>query len=713
MSQPRVDLRGCLNESVHAIAPDLRGAVVYLDNGACEALGLTIGAKALFADFGASNVCDLGNASPQDAMMGMLGGGGYPPLVIFITQLLPMAKDSITKAMKIHPETPQVMVFCSYSVDAHPNPSGVIGTNAYMDFEKALGQQQDHKFPRGGNVGPSLEAPVQSGAAAVRVRYFPFPYSIITPWSFVLPSPGDSTSRWAAGDLGQGMGVEPVAPVEGSSDAAGASAPKSEVSLLSHAILGVACNLGVTLETFTLGPGAAQIGQEISKFGVPPALDGSTAEVSATLILVDRSMDMISPVMHSDNLVERMLTASSQIRDPSPTTSTSMDSTPCTSKYVSMNERSNRAHASASLKADQCSGVSLSSIGWFRPYDENWMRHFKELAGRRVKNGVVLVRKWLKEAMRRESVSQATRSKTGSPQTDELRSCIDALMQDSGVAFRQRIQIELGQTVVQSLDPEPSISQEVVSRNERQILMSPTPEELVQIVLDLLANTRKAQAVLSLMDVLGLLVFIYSLRGDEEGDAFTPAEEQFMMNAIIDGVIDDDNLEQHRWLGDLRHRIKQMQRSLRRHESNYETTALKLEFQDFLSGCFEKLRHISAARRGLRELRRLTGLNQDYIPLTRQIASLVYQDSKLEDLSRATSLLGGLLKMGLGRLGFQNKAKPGDHPVVILFVVGGISMMEVREVLAEIEDQSPWKPQVLLGGTCLLSDRDVARRVWG
>lgn len=44
-----------------------------------------------------------------------------------------------------------------------------------------------------------------------------------------------------------------------------------------------------------------------------------------------------------------------------------------------------------------------------------------------------------------------------------------------------------------ALTPEFSILQDVLSRNEQQILMSPTPEELVQVALDLLINASKPQ----------------------------------------------------------------------------------------------------------------------------------------------------------------------------------------------------------------------------
>lgn len=79
------------------------------------------------------------------------------------------------------------------------------------------------------------------------------------------------------------------------------------------------------------------------------------------------------------------------------------------------------------------------------------------------------------------------------------------------------------------------------------------------------------------------------------------------------------------------------------------------------------------------------------------------------------SLVAGLLHRGLGRLGFGGGAGPArprisDYAAVLLFVVGGVSAAEVREVRQELEEHKfGHKPLVLLGGTSLLAPADAAR----
>ena len=102
------------------------------------------------------------------------------------------------------------------------------------------------------------------------------------------------------------------------------------------------------------------------------------------------------------------------------------------------------------------------------------------------------------------------------------------------------------------------------------------------------------------------------------------------------------------------------------------------------------------------------------------------------DLFHVASSLGGLLRGGvgaaMGRLGFKStvvtKPKPSDHARVVLFVIGGLTPCEIREIGSIAEDvraafesgasrHSGVKVEdVCVGGTGLLvGDRDFLRLV--
>ena len=91
-------------------------------------------------------------------------------------------------------------------------------------------------------------------------------------------------------------------------------------------------------------------------------------------------------------------------------------------------------------------------------------------------------------------------------------------------------------------------------------------------------------------------------------------------------------------------------------------------------------------------------------------AGRVLKHQAIPGLYHATASLRGLLKSGLGRFGLQKQPHPSDHSVVMIFVVGGVSMLELREVHQEVDSLLSLGgkcPQILTGGTVLLRPRDL------
>ena len=87
------------------------------------------------------------------------------------------------------------------------------------------------------------------------------------------------------------------------------------------------------------------------------------------------------------------------------------------------------------------------------------------------------------------------------------------------------------------------------------------------------------------------------------------------------------------------------------------------------------------------------------------------QHQAMHGLYHANASIRGLLKSGLGRMGLlQKQPHPADHKVVILFVVGGISMAEVRcvqQAISAHQGGSTSVQQILIGGTVLARASDV------
>ena len=73
----------------------------------------------------------------------------------------------------------------------------------------------------------------------------------------------------------------------------------------------------------------------------------------------------------------------------------------------------------------------------------------------------------------------------------------------------------------------------------------------------------------------------------------------------------------------------------------------------------------------------------------------------------------GLLKSSLGRFGLGPRkptAQLESYDVVWVFVVGGVSLADMRAVASQLQEaaaQGRPSPEILLGGTALLSPDDV------
>lgn len=121
--------------------------------------------------------------------------------------------------------------------------------------------------------------------------------------------------------------AEGLAEEEGDAGALGAS---SGLSLLSHALADLSRVLGAKLEPFAIGPASTAIAKELATLpqagqrsglgqqGLDSSTDSPRAELGAAaaaggagggigLVLVDRSLDLATPCMHTEHVLDLVL----------------------------------------------------------------------------------------------------------------------------------------------------------------------------------------------------------------------------------------------------------------------------------------------------------------------------------------------------------------------------------------------------------------------
>ncbi len=129
-----------------------------------------------------------------------------------------------------------------------------------------------------------------------------------------------------------------------------------------------------------------------------------------------------------------------------------------------------------------------------------------------------------------------------------------------------------------------------------------------------------------------------------------------------------------------------------------------------LASLFTKLRDVAAARHGLGRFERLLTPDgaadaEPYHPLLRQLLERLLGGDELPELKRADRS-GGTLSTGFfRRLGVGGKCKPGDAGTIILFVVGGITVRELGS-LRQLSARHT-RARLLVGASRMLNPSDV------
>ncbi|DBA79608.1 TPA: hypothetical protein ACH3X1_008295 [Trebouxia sp. C0004] len=385
------------------------------------------------------------------------------------------------------------------------------------------------------------------------------------------------------------------------------------------------------------------------------------------------------------------------------------------------------------------------------------------LLSRQPKDALLYLRKWLKEAARKENIQlKISRSKLTDKAAiaEEVKAWADALMAKPDVMLRQRGIIQLACAAVHALTPESSANWAALETQEQQLLQHALDgtEELANAVIDIFRGlSRKPTSHVELQDALLLMCVAYCLAANHAHaqQEHTPShgaspwfqdQESAIQEALVDALLlaNHSSLSQLAWLEDLPQRIQQHQLRQQQlspadkdhqeeeerqegwdegepqdHGSSlyHERQQLKAELQQTSERMLVQVRSAAALQARVQNRMQKSGEaheeaagEAEKLPLLRHVTRRVVKRQVIPGLHHATASLRGLLKSGLGRFGLQKQPHPADHSVVILFVVGGVSMLELREVHLEIISQQGLGdklPQILAGGTVLLRPRDL------
>lgn len=848
-------IKSCL-DSIRQISEHIEGATVYLDAGCTESFQF-IGALPVLLDLGACTVCSLENMCSLDVVVDLNSKFDAVKKIVVITcRLLSDAHRYILRCLSTHEGVHHYTIFTSISEMAHSScPDSPLGPDAFHEYESLLVQDYEElvkksetkctqskddnlkdvltfedegrsRFNSNEEDIPHLEAS-SSGRGlyepiglmedvgkklVVSVHHFPMILCPFSPRVFVLPSEGSIAEAYLSVDNEDSL--SPGLPPLSTGLLSDGDDVSSGATLTAHFLYDLTAKMDLKMEIFSLGDVSKSVGKILTDMS--SLYDVGRRKRSAGLLIIDRTLDLLTPCCHGDSLVDRMFsslphrkraTASVQGKGsqtqlkhgPSDLQRASLDVQIPLQKTLGKDDSKtdnlqllDNIHAflcawdSSNLASQNMDFTTLSNkVNHERSVDfevepfcgsfvstENFRGtpYLEAVLDRRTKDGSILVKKWLQEALRQENITVNVKNRAGIVTISELEAMIKALAKSEPSLIRNKGIIQLAAATLFALDESHCARWDTFISAERILGASAgdTTQSLAGQICDLVnksalvgshgqkdGKTKPSEGVLSLQDALLLTITGYILAGEYFPTAglegpFSWQEEHLLKEAIVDAILENPSIAQLKFLHGLTEDLEANLNRKRSEETRevssnqlqiddfdddqwgnwgdedadnytekeqvYGDMQLKLELRDKVDNLFSFLHKLSSLKSKNSPLRGWTLASEsNFRGDTYTIKGLLYKlltsvlgKYDIPGLEYHSSTVGRLFKSGLGRFGLR-QAKPSlaDQSIILVFVIGGINGLEVCEAQEALSEIGRPDIELIMGGTTFLTPDDM------
>ncbi|KAL4390459.1 hypothetical protein HN51_011372 [Arachis hypogaea] len=845
-----VDVIISCTDSLKQISEHVEDAIVYLDAGSTESFQF-IGAYPILLDLGAQAICSLESMSVLDAVADWNSHSNPAGKFVVITsRLLSDAHRYILRCLSAHQVVRHCVIFTSISEAAHSVfPDSPLGPDAYREYESLLVQDYDElnkksgakprqfgskvqakiKFEDGGRSKlspsgedvPHLEAsssgrdfleqtPLDSTEDAVfkldvSVHHFPMILCPLSPRVFVLPSEGLMAEAHLSSEHEDSIG--PGFPPLSTGMLSDTDDVPPGATLTAHFLYHLAAKMDLKMEIFSLGDMSKTVGKILTDMS--SLYDVGRRKRSAGLLLIDRTLDLLTPCCHGDSLFDRMFSSLPRRNRISNTQGKGsglqlklgssylqrapLDAQiPLTKILNDEDWQINNFRLLESVEAFLCgwnSGDSDSQvtglinlgqkihekeshssaeilIGSFVSSETFRGTPFLEaILDRRTKDGGLLVKKWLQETLRRENITVNVKSRAGFVTKPELQAMIKALTGSQSSLLKNKAIIQIASATLFALEETNCTKWDAFSSAEKILSVSSgeTSQSLAAQIGDLInksallgsqvnkGKSEMSKGLLSLQDAILLMIVGYILAGENfpssssEGP-FSWQEERLLKDAVVDALLENPSVANLKFLDGIREELEKnvcKSKSEKdtekldiddfddeqwgewgdedveddsKNEQAYGDVQLKLELRDRVDNLFKFLHKLSNLKRKNIPLRdgSLTmegNFSEDsYMGkgLLYKLLTRVLGKYDVPGLEYHSSTVGRLFKSGFGRFGLgQAKPSLADQNVILVFVIGGINGVEVREAQEALAESGRPDIELLVGGTTLLTPENM------
>ncbi|KAL9297749.1 hypothetical protein ACSQ67_023645 [Phaseolus vulgaris] len=447
----------------------------------------------------------------------------------------------------------------------------------------------------------------------VSVYHFPMILCPISPRVFVLPSEGlvSEAQLSTKHEDSISLGLPPLS----TGILSDADDVPPGATLTAHFLYHLAAKMDLKMEIFSLGDMSKSVGKVLTDMS--SLYDVGRRKRSAGLLLIDRTLDVLTPCCHGDSLVDRIFSSL-------PRRNRTISGKGSGSQFKLGSFYLHRAPLDVQIplarildeqdwKIDNFSlleSVEAFLCGWNSGNSDSQLSDLIDLGqkihdkpshtdaeiltgsfvssenflgmplleailDRRTKDGALLVKKWLQETLRRENVAVNVKSRPGVATKPEIRAMIKALSRNQSSLLRNKGIIQLASATLFALEESNYTQWDAFSSAEKILSVSSgeTSQSLaIQIgdhinksaLLGSRVNKGKreiSKGLLSLQDALLLMIIGYILAGENfptssADGPFSWQEEHLLKEAVVDALFENPSVANLKFLDGLREELE-------------------------------------------------------------------------------------------------------------------------------------------------------------
>lgn len=619
------------------VFPRCQGAVVFLDDAMAEALHWNGGVNKLF---------DAGALAVREFSFFEHGSESEPKALFLVST--PVTEQTLATLSAVV----RASVFSNVSVLTSCPPAAQLlaryGTTEGLDGPRAFLDVEERLLDWMGNVTFTAE-----------IMYVPLSVVNVTPKFFLMPQFHDIFPPLAENTSTSQVG----ATLESAS-----FSRSMQISLKSlignlNSIFEVA---HIREETFSLGSLSRIVGEELSRLSRGHR---KSAESKVSLLLLDRTLDMAGSLTAScESLMDTL------VRVLPPLPGHSLD-------------------VCVDMRCISCSSEqTMPSEGAIYPgclAHENSKLALQHIVNCKQKECMMELNRLIVEAALKQGVRLDV---TGRLTAEQLRKRIIQFRKDGGDAVIDKGLVQQILGVAQAALGERYSKLEDLLSTEKVIVQnaSVSTEAASRSLVQLLRSRNTTG--LQLEDIMALMALLYSLFGEKtlgsESDKRTLKAE---IVAAVYQAAAEKNLPEF-----FKHLVSDEQETL-----DENTVIEKVD---------EIFRAVQALRMARKQLRRYRSILEEgnlmqpavYKPLLKQLLQDIFDPnvSEAPQLDYHSGGLSDMLKAGFGLFRSTSKPLPKDSPVLIVFIIGGVTASEVK-LVNDITSSRKLPQQVIVGSTTL------------